>query len=92
MVGAFGDRLQHSLAGLNLAPVVVHEIQSSVVRLAGLEVPAGLDAQTSSAVRDAIAHAFVFAFRVVMLLCAGLAVASAAVAARMIPSRALARR
>jgi hypothetical protein len=84
--------LQLSLAGLNLAPAVLHQIQSSVIRLASLEVPAGLDPQTSSAIRDAIAHAFVFAFRLVMLLCAALAVASAAVASRLIPSRSAAMR
>jgi hypothetical protein len=88
MVSAFSSRLQHSLAGLNLAPAALHQIQSSVIRLAGLEVPAGLDPQTSSAIQSAIAHAFVFAFRFVMLLCAALAAASAAVASRMIPSRA----
>jgi EmrB/QacA subfamily drug resistance transporter len=87
MVSAFSARLQHSLAGLNLAPAALHQIQSSVIRLAGLEVPPGLDSQTTSAVQAAIAHAFVFAFRLVMLICAALAVASAAVAARMIPSR-----
>jgi hypothetical protein len=86
MVSAFGSRLQHALAGLNLDPTARHEIQSSVIRLAGLEVPAGLDAQAFSAVQDAITHAFVFAFRLVMLICAGLAVTSAAVASRMIPS------
>jgi EmrB/QacA subfamily drug resistance transporter len=87
MVSAFSSRLQHSLAGLNLDPAALHQIQSSVIRLAGLEVPAGLDPQTSSAIRDAIAHAFVFGFRLVMLICAALAAASAAVASRMIPSR-----
>jgi EmrB/QacA subfamily drug resistance transporter len=88
MVSAFSNRLQHSLSGLNLAPAALHQIQSSVIRLAGLEVPAGLDAQTSSAIQAAIAHAFVHAFRMVVLICAALAVASAAVAARMIPARA----
>jgi EmrB/QacA subfamily drug resistance transporter len=87
MVSAFSSRLQHSLAGLNLDPAALHQIQSSVIRLAGLEVPADLDPQTSSAIRDAIAHAFVFGFRLVMLICAALAAASAAVASRMIPSR-----
>jgi EmrB/QacA subfamily drug resistance transporter len=86
MVSAFSNKLQHALAGLNLNPAALHQIQSSVIRLAGLEVPAGLDPQTSAAIRNAIDHAFVFAFRVVMLLCAALASASAAVASRMIPS------
>jgi EmrB/QacA subfamily drug resistance transporter len=87
MVSAFGARLQHSLAGLNLAPAALHQIQSSVIRLAGLEVPAGLDPQTTSAIQSAVAHSFIYAFRLVTLLCAALAVASAAVASRMIPSR-----
>jgi EmrB/QacA subfamily drug resistance transporter len=85
MVSAFSATLQHSLSGLNLAPAALHQIQSSVIRLAGLEVPAGLDPQTSSAIRAVIAHAFVSAFRLVTFLCVALAVASAAVAARMIP-------
>jgi len=85
MVSAFSANLQHSLAGLNLAPAALHHIQSSVISLAGLEVPEGLDPQTSSAVHAAIAHAFVSAFRLVTILCAALALASAAVASRMIP-------
>jgi hypothetical protein len=87
MVSAFSASLQHSLTGLNLAPAALHQIQSSVIRLAGLEVPAGLDPEITSAVQAAIAHAFISAFRLVTLLCAALAVASAAVASRMIPSR-----
>jgi hypothetical protein len=87
MVSAFSASLQHSVAGMNLPPAALHQIQSSVIRLAGLEIPAGLDPQTTSAIHTAVAHAFISAFRLVTLLCAALAVASAAVAARMIPSR-----
>jgi hypothetical protein len=85
MVRAFSANLQHSLSGLNLTPATLYQIQSSVVRLAGLEIPAGLDSQTTGAILTAIAHAFISAFRLVNLICAALAVASAAVAARMIP-------
>ncbi len=88
MVGAFSHRLQRSLDSLDLAPRALHQIQSSTIRLGGLEVPSDLDALTSSVLRAAIIRAFVFGFRLIMLLCAGLAVASAAVAYRMIPSRA----
>ena len=88
MVNAFSYRLQRSLDSLDLAPRVLHQIQSSTIRLGGLEVPSDLDALTSSVLRAAIDQAFVFGFRLIMLLCAGLAVASAAVASRMIPSRA----
>jgi len=88
MVSAFSHRLQRSLDSLDLASGVLHQIQSSEIRLAGLEAPSDLDAQASSALRAAVTMAFVFGFRLIMLLCAGLAVASAAVASRMIPSRA----
>jgi EmrB/QacA subfamily drug resistance transporter len=88
MVSAFSYRLQRSLDSLDLAPKVLHQIQSSTIRLGGLEVPSDLDALTSSVLRVAIDQAFVFGFRLIMLLCAGLAVASAVVASRMIPSRA----
>jgi EmrB/QacA subfamily drug resistance transporter len=91
MVSAFSHRLQQALATLDLAPGVLHQIQSSEIRLAGLEVPSDLDARTSSAIRAAITQAFVFGFRLIMLLCAGLAVTSAAVASRMIPYRGAAR-
>ena len=86
MVRAFSYRLQHSLASLALAPSVLAEIQSNLIKLAGLEVPANLDASTSAMIRAAIGHGFVFGFRLIMLICAGLAVASAGVASRMIPS------
>jgi len=86
MVRVFSYRLQHSLASLALAPSVLAEIQSNLIKLAGLEVPANLDASTSAMIRAAIGHGFVFGFRLIMLICAGLAVASAGVASRMIPS------
>jgi EmrB/QacA subfamily drug resistance transporter len=87
MVSAFRHHLQPPLASLDLAPGALQQIQFSEIRLAGLEVPSGLDSRTSSALRAAIDHAFVFAFRLIMLLCALLSAASAGVAARMIPSR-----
>jgi EmrB/QacA subfamily drug resistance transporter len=86
MVQAFAHRLEASLARLDIPPRVLHEIRSSVVRLGGLEVPSGLEANTSATIHVATAQAFVFAFRVIMLICAGLSLASAGVTLRMIPS------
>jgi EmrB/QacA subfamily drug resistance transporter len=80
MVKAFDFKLTRELANLGLSSDVVHEIQSRVTRLAGLELPFNLDAGTAAAIRTAINHAFVFGFRVIMLICAGLAAASSAVA------------
>jgi len=50
-----------------------------------LQVPTGLDPGTAAAVKQLIGHAFVFGFRIVMLICAGLSVASAVLAGLMIP-------
>jgi EmrB/QacA subfamily drug resistance transporter len=80
MVKAFDVRLRHELAHLRLPSDVLGEIQSRVTKLAGLELPPNLDERTASAIRSAIHHAFVFGFRLIMLLCAGLAAVSSAVA------------
>jgi EmrB/QacA subfamily drug resistance transporter len=86
MVSAFAHRLLGSLAPLHLPPGVLQQIQSGAVKLGALKVPANLDIDTSAAIQAAIASAFVFGFRVVMLISAALSVASAGVALWMIPS------
>ena len=85
MVIVFSSRLNRSLAQLSLPPAVVQEIQANEIRLAGLQVPAGLNSSTKSAVEESVKEAFVFGFRTVMLICACLALMSAAVAWLMIP-------
>jgi len=89
MVNVFGSRLNQSLTHLSLSPAILHEVQANEIKLAGLQVPAGLDPGTKSAVTGSIKQAFVLGFRVVILICAGLSVVSAAVAQLMI--RAVAR-
>jgi EmrB/QacA subfamily drug resistance transporter len=84
MVAAFAQSLRNSAATLHLDAGIVHYLKSNVAKLGGLEAPANLDPQTTVKIRTAIIHAFVFGFRIVMLLCAGLAVLSAAVAWRVI--------
>lgn len=87
MVAAFAHSLRNSLSSLNLKPDVVHELESNVPRLGDLRAPPGVDPQTAAMIRAAVVHAFVFGFRVIMLLCALLALASAAVAWLKIPAR-----
>lgn len=87
MVKAFGHKLQQSLTGVNLNAGVIHELQSNSIKLGGLNVPSNVDATTAAAIRGAVTQSFVFGFRVIMLLCAVLSVASAGVASRMIPLR-----
>ena len=87
IVRVFSSRLNHSLANLTIPATVLHAIQSNEIKLAGLRLPAGLNAGTAAAIRTSVSQAFVFGFRLVMLICAGLSITSAAVAWLMIPAR-----
>ena len=85
MVNAFGSSLNHRLAHLSLAPDILAGIQTDEIKLAGMQPPEGLDPGTKAALKESIGEAFVFGFRIVMLICAGLSVTSAGVARLMIP-------
>jgi predicted MFS family arabinose efflux permease len=85
MLKAFGSHLDRSLAKLSLAPDIVQDIRSKEIELAGLELPRGLHASAMDALRRAIFAAFISGFRLVMLFCAGLSIASAIVGCRLIP-------
>jgi predicted MFS family arabinose efflux permease len=87
MVDAFGSHLNRSLAHMSLPPGILQDIQSDMTKLAGLRIPDGIDPGTRAALKESIGDAFVFGFRLIMLICAGLGVVSAAVAWRMIPKR-----
>ena len=87
MVKLFSASLDRSLAGSQLAPGVLQYIRSNEIKLAGLEPPLGLDAATTGLIHASVAHAFVFGFRMVMLICAGLSIASSAAASLMIPGK-----
>ncbi len=84
MVKAFGFRLDRSLAGLSLSSYVRQEVQASEIKLAGLQLPAGLDPTADAAITESVKESFVYGFRIVMSICAGLSLASAAVAWLMI--------
>ncbi len=85
MVKAFGFRLDKALAHLALPPGVMQELHADEIKLAGLQVPAGLNPGMKIAIKESIGQAFVFGFRIVMLICAGLSLAGAAVAWFTIP-------
>lgn len=86
MVWAFRARLDRTLDRLSLPSAIVLEIHSQEARLAGLQPPASLDAPTRAAVIDLVRRGFVFGFRIVMMICAVLSLASAMVAWFMVPS------
>jgi EmrB/QacA subfamily drug resistance transporter len=85
MVKAFSFRLDRSLAGFSLLPYIRQELQANEIKLAGLPLPAGLDPTTNAAIHESVREAFVYGFRIVMLICSGLSLSSAAVAWLMIP-------
>jgi predicted MFS family arabinose efflux permease len=85
MVNAFSSRLNHSLAHLSLPAGVLAEIQAEKIKLAGMQVPATVAPGMKAALKESIGKAFVFGFRIVMLICAALSVVSAAAAWLMIP-------
>jgi EmrB/QacA subfamily drug resistance transporter len=84
MVESFGSRLDRDLKHEALSEQAVQTIQSNQTKLAGLPVPADLSPQMRAAVRELINQSFIFGFRVVMLICAGLAVMSAVITGVMI--------
>jgi EmrB/QacA subfamily drug resistance transporter len=87
MVKLFSSSLNHSLTDGLLPPGILLYVRSNEVRLAGIDLPSGLDAGMTALIRLAISHAFVFGFRIVMLICAGLSLGSAAIAVLMIPAK-----
>lgn len=79
MVKAFGSQLNHSLAHLSLSPAVLEELRANQTKLAGLQAPPGLSPGTSAAIGESIKQSFVFGFRIVLWMCAGLSLVSAGV-------------
>jgi MFS family permease len=88
IVKVFSLHLDRSLASLPLPPDILHSIESNEIKLAGLDLPSGLQAGTATMIRALISQAFIFGFRIVMLICASLSLASAVVAWLMIPDKA----
>ncbi len=85
LVKAFSFRVERSLADLSLPPAVLRELHANENKLAGLPLPIGLDPNLQAAIKKSIEQAFVFGFRIAMLVCAGLSLGSAAVTWLMVP-------
>jgi EmrB/QacA subfamily drug resistance transporter len=88
MVYAFSSHLNRSLTALRLPPSVVNQIQENKVKLAAIKLPESLDTRTRDHVKASIFEAFLLGFRLISLICAALALASAAVTWLFIPGRA----
>ena len=88
MVRTFRSGLDRSFRGRMLPPHIVQYLQSNAIKLAGVDLPSGVDARTAVVIRASVSHAFVFGFRIEMFICAGLCLASSAVAWILISARA----
>ena len=86
-VKLFGASLYRSLAGAKLPAGVLDYLRANEIKLAGMDLPPGLDADTAVRIHVSISQAFAFAFRSILLICAGLSLASAAAASLVIPAR-----
>lgn len=84
MVNAFSSRLNQQLERSSLPSNALHEIQANEIKLAGMPLPAGLDPTTSATIKISLSLAFVYGFRLIMFISAGLSVVSAAIAWLMI--------
>jgi EmrB/QacA subfamily drug resistance transporter len=91
MVKLFSSSLNRGLAGRVLAPGILRYVRANEIKLAGLELPPSLDVDMVALIRVSISRAFVFGFRTVMLICAGLSLAGAAIASLVIPAKAVDR-
>jgi len=85
MVRMFSSSLERGLSGRVLPPGILQYVHSNEIQLAGIDLPPGLDSDTMGAIRASISQAFVFGFRIEMFVCAGLSLASGAVAWLMVP-------
>lgn len=83
----FNATLDARLAQLQISPAVQQLLAPERIKLAGAQIPLGLDETVSTTLKTAIAESFVSSFRAVMIIAAGLAIASALIAASMIRSR-----
>ncbi len=86
MVKAFSFRLEQSLAALSLPLYALQQLKANEIKLAGLQLPAGLGPSALTVIKESVRLAFVYGFRIVALICVGLSLASTAVAWLMIPS------
>ena len=83
----FSAELDRRLTELPITPEVRRAVEEQRVRLAAIEIPAGVEDQTQTELRNAVSESFIFGFRVVVIAAAGLALASAFSASMMIEGK-----
>jgi predicted MFS family arabinose efflux permease len=77
MIHVFTTNLNSRLVSANASPSVAQSVQTQSSRLAAIDIPQNLNAETQQVIRRAIDDSFVSGFKWVMLIGAALAAASA---------------
>jgi MFS family permease len=85
--GVFSMSLDARLHSMDLSEEVRSEMEAAKTHLGAAEAPEGVNAGTEAHIERAIDESFVTGFRAVMLVSAGLALASALVAALLVSDR-----
>jgi hypothetical protein len=85
--GVFSASLDARLDSMDLSGEVRSEMEAAKTHLGAAEAPEGVEAATAAHIERAIDESFVAGFRVVMVISAGLALASALVAAFLVSDR-----
>ena len=85
--GAFSANLDARLDSMNLPGEVRSEMEAAKADLGAAKAPEGVDAGTATEIERAIDESFIAGFRTVMLVCVGLALASALAAALLVNDR-----
>ncbi len=84
MVDAFSHYMNARLTQLNIPSDALRDLQSNVARLAAVALPKDLDPGMAAQLKTLIDRSFVFGFRLIMFVCAGLSLMSSGFAWRMI--------
>jgi MFS family permease len=86
MLHVFKANLNGRLSSANLATSIAQSVQAQSIKLAAIDIPDDVNAETHQLIRRAIDEAFVSGFRWVMVIGAALAAGSAVVAQFWIPA------
>jgi len=73
VLSAFNNGLNQKLATLEVPPRVLQSLEDQRIKLAGAEMPPGISDELAQVLKVSIQESFVTSFRLVMVLCAGLA-------------------
>lgn len=80
----FNAALDSSLAALHVAPDVQHLLDAQRANLAGAQAPSSVPEPLRAELQRSIAESFLSGFRIIMLICAALAVGSAVAAGALV--------